>query len=60
VRPFLIIHGDCARHLAAMPDGSVDAVVTDPPWNLGKSYGAHDDSLPGDRRRVAAASLTTG
>jgi hypothetical protein len=23
-------------------------VVTDPPWNLGKDYGAHDDAMPED------------
>jgi hypothetical protein len=25
-----------------------DAVVTDPPWNLEKDYGPHDDAMPGD------------
>jgi hypothetical protein len=29
-----------------------DAVVTDPPWNLGKDYGPHDDAMP-DRAYVA-------
>lgn len=29
-----IRHGDCLEVLQAMPDGSVDAVVTDPPYGL--------------------------
>lgn len=30
-----VLHGDCRRVLAGMPDGSVDSVVTDPPYELG-------------------------
>ena len=44
-----VITGDCLVHLRAMPPDHVDAVVTDPPWNLGKCYGAHDDAMPRDR-----------
>jgi site-specific DNA-methyltransferase (adenine-specific) len=44
-----VITGDCLTHLRAMPPDCVDAVVTDPPWNLGKRYGAHDDAMPRDR-----------
>lgn len=35
--------GDC---LEIMPHvGRVDAVVTDPPYNYGKNYGTHNDSM---------------
>lgn len=44
-----IVEGDCLRALSAMAAGSVDAVVTDPPWNLGKRYGAHDDGMAPER-----------
>jgi site-specific DNA-methyltransferase (adenine-specific) len=44
-----VITGDCLAQLRAMPADCVDAVVTDPPWNLGKPYGAHDDAMPPDR-----------
>ena len=27
-------HGDCLQHLRAMPDNSVDSIVTDPPYGL--------------------------
>ena len=39
-----LYHGDC---LEVMPllDG-IDAVITDPPFNVGKDYGTHDDSMP--------------
>ena len=29
-----IIEGDCIQALQAMPDGSVDLVFADPPYNL--------------------------
>ena len=44
-----VITGDCLAQLQTMPPNCVDAVVTDPPWNLGKPYGAHDDAMPPDR-----------
>ena len=30
-----ILHGDCRELIAAMPDNSIDAIVTDPPYELG-------------------------
>jgi DNA modification methylase len=30
-----IIHGDCLRELKELPDGSVDAIITDPPYGIG-------------------------
>jgi DNA modification methylase len=43
-----IVEGDCLRILAEWPGDCVDAVITDPPWNLGKDYGPHDDARPED------------
>ncbi len=59
-----ILTGDCLEHLAAMPEGSVDLVVADPPYNIGIDYGdgARADRLPAEdyaawvRRWVAAAA----
>lgn len=35
-----VIHGDCLEVMRTMPDGSVDAVVTDPPYpEINRSYG---------------------
>jgi site-specific DNA-methyltransferase (adenine-specific) len=45
--PVRLVEGDCLDVLADMPESSFDAVVTDPPWNLGKDYGPHDDAMPG-------------
>jgi DNA modification methylase len=40
-----IIHGDCLEVLRTLPDASVDAVITDPPYNVGFRY-----RKGGDRR----------
>lgn len=41
-----VITGDCLDHMAAMPAGSVDVVVTSPPYNLGIRYGTFRDDAP--------------
>jgi site-specific DNA-methyltransferase (adenine-specific) len=40
----LLYHADCLEILPQMKAGSVDAVVTDPPYNVGCSYNSWDDS----------------
>jgi site-specific DNA-methyltransferase (adenine-specific) len=40
-----VIEGDCLEHMAAMPDASVDSIVTDPPYGLG-FMGREWDALP--------------
>jgi DNA modification methylase len=43
-----ITTGDCIEHLGAMPPGSVNLVVADPPYNVGIDYGDGEraDRLP--------------
>ncbi len=36
--------GDCLELLPALPEASVDVVVTSPPYNIGVRYGAYDDT----------------
>ena len=36
---------DCAAGLAEIEDGSIDVIVTSPPYNLGIDYGTYDDSI---------------
>jgi len=43
-----IICGDCLVKLKRIPDGSVDLIVTDPPFNIGKDYGKYKDNLKKD------------
>lgn len=44
-----IYHGDCAEVLDALGTALADAVLTDPPYNVGKDYGdAHDDAKTDD------------
>jgi site-specific DNA-methyltransferase (adenine-specific) len=50
VKPWLdvdgvtVFHGDCRDVMATLPDASVDAVVTDPPYELGFMGKCWDDS----------------
>jgi site-specific DNA-methyltransferase (adenine-specific) len=41
-----IHEGDCIACMRRMAPASVAAVITSPPYNLGKSYGVHDDNMP--------------
>ena len=54
--PVRVVEGDCLEVLAALPDGIVDAVVSDPPYGL-EFMGKEWDSFKTDRRGV---SRTTG
>lgn len=40
-----IYHADCRDILGAMEPGTFGLILTDPPYNVGKSYGQHDDAL---------------
>jgi adenine-specific DNA-methyltransferase len=48
-----IYHGDCHEVLAQMPDGSVDLVFADPPYNIGKRFAQFDDFWSSDARYTA-------
>ena len=41
--------GDCLDVLESLPAGSIDAIVTSPPYNLGIRYRSYDDTMPRDR-----------
>ena len=36
-------HGDCVAGMASLPEGSVDLIVTSPPYNLGIRYSKYSD-----------------
>lgn len=38
--------GDCRDVFASLPAGSLDAIVTSPPYNLGIRYRTYDDTIP--------------
>jgi site-specific DNA-methyltransferase (adenine-specific) len=40
--------GDCLECLPCLAPGSIDAVVTSPPYNLGIKYRSYQDTLPRD------------
>jgi site-specific DNA-methyltransferase (adenine-specific) len=39
-----ILTGDCLRHLAAIPGGTVDLAFADPPFNIGYEYDVYSDN----------------
>jgi DNA modification methylase len=44
--PLDYIHlGDCMKYMQTLPDSSVDLVITDPPFNIGKKYDSYSDNL---------------
>jgi len=45
-RPLRFFHGDCVETLRHVGAGTVDVVVTSPPYNLGIRYRSYDDRRP--------------
>jgi len=43
---FQFFLGDCLDILRGLPAGSIDAIVTSPPYNLGVRYRSYDDTIP--------------
>lgn len=43
-----VIVGDCLEVLSATPTGSIDVVITSPPYNIGIAYRSYDDRKPRD------------
>lgn len=40
----VVLHcGDCLQYMRGMEAGSVDAVITDPPYGIGFDYNLYDD-----------------
>jgi site-specific DNA-methyltransferase (adenine-specific) len=44
----IIYKGSCFDALQAVPDGSIDLIFADPPYNIGKKFGDFKDSWPSD------------
>ena len=44
-----IYHGDCRDVIPCLEH--IDIVLTDPPYNAGKDYGGHNDSMTDDEFR---------
>jgi site-specific DNA-methyltransferase (adenine-specific) len=41
-----IINGDCIEVMKTFPEGSIDLLVTSPPYNVNIAYDVHKDDLP--------------
>lgn len=40
-----LIHGDCLEEMKHIPDGSVDCIITSPPYNVGIKYNSYFDKI---------------
>jgi len=40
-----LINGDCVEVMSSMEEGSVDLIVTSPPYGVGIEYDVHDDDM---------------
>ena len=40
-----IVNGDCIEVMKTMEEGSVDLIVTSPPYGVGIEYDVHDDDM---------------
>jgi len=49
--------GDCLELMKQMGDKSVNLIITDPPWNVGKDYGTYKDNLSYDKYTALIISL---
>jgi adenine-specific DNA-methyltransferase len=48
-----VVHGDGVKYLATLEDDSIDLAFIDPPYNIGKSFGAVRDKWPSNAEYVA-------
>jgi DNA modification methylase len=55
----MIVHGDCVAEMATMPEASVDAIVTDPPYGL-EFMGKEWDRLGGEAWRTGGGFSKPG
>jgi site-specific DNA-methyltransferase (adenine-specific) len=56
--PVKVVEGDCLGVLRALPDGCVDAVITDPPYGVSLAAHAKTECMDGSsRRRIRETSI---
>jgi site-specific DNA-methyltransferase (adenine-specific) len=59
--PIALYQGDALDRMAhALDPGSVDVVVTSPPYNLGVAYGAYDDRRPREQYLAWTGEVARG
>ena len=53
VDSYTLICGDCLEVLPTLEAGSIDAVITDPPYGLGFAYNSYEDTRDNLKRLIA-------
>ena len=51
-----VINGDCIEVMASMPEGSVDLIVTSPPYGVGIAYDSFNDDIEFEQYKLFSAS----
>jgi site-specific DNA-methyltransferase (adenine-specific) len=54
-----IINGDCIEVMKEIPEGSVDLIVTSPPYGVGIDYDTHDDDVEFEEYKVFSKNWLT-
>lgn len=52
--------GDCIKYMKSMPDNSIDAVITDPPYGVGIPYSGLFDDTPEYARELITCLINEG
>lgn len=47
-----VINGNCVEVMKEMPEGSIDLIVTSPPYGVGIDYDTHDDDIEFEEYKV--------
>ena len=43
---YQLINQDCIDYMNSQPEGSIECIITSPPYNLDIKYGKYQDALP--------------
>jgi site-specific DNA-methyltransferase (adenine-specific) len=54
-----ILNGDCVEIMKTLPEGTVDLIVTSPPYGVGIAYDVHEDDVEFDEYAVFAKNWLT-
>lgn len=55
---YTLHHGDCLDVLRTLPDGSVDAVITDPPYSSGGLFRGDRAATPADKYQTGGTQIS--
>jgi site-specific DNA-methyltransferase (adenine-specific) len=54
-----VINGDCIEVMKTLPEGTIDLIVTSPPYGVGIAYDVHEDDVEFEEYLVFAKNWLT-